>query len=47
MRAGPHFRKMNGLGNEILVVDLRGRKDAITRQQARDVAGRPGLASTR
>jgi len=44
MRAGPHFRKMNGLGNEILVVDLRGRKDAMSGGTARDVAGRPGLA---
>ncbi len=44
MRAGPHFRKMNGLGNEILVVDLRGRRDAMSGSTARDVAGRPGLA---
>jgi len=44
MRAGPPFRKMNGLGNEILVVDLRGRKDTMTSAVARDVAGRPQLA---
>ena len=44
MRAGPTFHKMNGLGNEILVVDLRGRKEAMTGAAARDIAGRPGLA---
>jgi diaminopimelate epimerase len=44
MRAGPHFHKMNGLGNEILVVDMRGRKEAMSGNVARDVAGRPGLA---
>lgn len=44
MSAGPSFRKMNGLGNEILVVDLRGRKQAITPDAARDIAGRPQLA---
>jgi diaminopimelate epimerase len=35
------FRKMNGLGNEILVVDVRGRKDAIGPAAARAAAGRP------
>jgi diaminopimelate epimerase len=35
------FRKMNGLGNEIVVVDLRGRKGAISPPVARAVAGRP------
>lgn len=44
MRAGPHFHKMNGLGNEILVVDLRGRRETMSGNMARDVAGRPGLA---
>ena len=44
MRAGPTFHKMNGLGNEILVVDLRGRREAITATAARDIAGQPGLA---
>jgi diaminopimelate epimerase len=44
MRDGPHFHKMNGLGNEILVVDMRGRKDAMSGSVARDVAERPGLA---
>ena len=44
MSAGPTFHKMNGLGNEILVVDLRGRREAMTAAAARDVAGQPGLA---
>ena len=44
MSAGPSFRKMNGLGNEILVVDLRGRQQAMTPAAARDIAGRPQLA---
>src|SRR5204862_8336750 len=35
------FRKMNGLGNEIVVVDLRGRKEAFTAAGAHAVAGRP------
>jgi diaminopimelate epimerase len=43
MAAGPRFRKMNGLGNEILVVDLRGRKDAMTPDLAREVSRRPQL----
>jgi diaminopimelate epimerase len=41
MSAALPFRKMNGLGNEIVVVDLRGRKDAITAASARAVAERP------
>jgi diaminopimelate epimerase len=41
MSAALPFRKMNGLGNEIVVVDLRGRKDAITTASARAVAQRP------
>ena len=44
MSAGPNFLKMNGLGNEILVVDLRGRKEAMTAAAARDIAQRPKLA---
>lgn len=44
MRDGPRFHKMNGLGNEILVVDMRGRKDAMSGTMAREVAERPGLA---
>jgi diaminopimelate epimerase len=35
------FRKMNGLGNEIVVVDLRGRKEAFTPAAAHTVAERP------
>ena len=35
------FRKMNGLGNEIVVVDLRGRKEAFTTAAAHAVAERP------
>ena len=35
------FRKMNGLGNEIVVVDLRGRKEVFTPAAARAVAERP------
>ncbi len=44
MPAALPFRKMNGLGNEIVVVDLRGRKDAISPAVARAVAGRPAVA---
>jgi diaminopimelate epimerase len=35
------FRKMNGLGNEIVVVDLRGRKEVFTAAAARAVATQP------
>jgi diaminopimelate epimerase len=35
------FRKMNGIGNEILVVDLRGSGLVFTRDQARAIAARP------
>ncbi|MBC8130875.1 MAG: diaminopimelate epimerase, partial [Rhizobiaceae bacterium] len=34
------FARMNGLGNEIIVVDLRGRKDRILPQSAVTLAGR-------
>jgi diaminopimelate epimerase len=44
MSAGPTFHKMNGLGNEILVVDLRGRREAMTAAAARDIAQQPNLA---
>jgi diaminopimelate epimerase len=41
-RAQPlSFRKMNGLGNEILVVDLRGSKRVVTADEARTVAADP------
>jgi diaminopimelate epimerase len=33
------FVKMNGIGNEIVVVDMRARPDAITPEDARAVAG--------
>ncbi|WP_454288887.1 diaminopimelate epimerase [Rhizobium arsenicireducens] len=35
------FAKMNGLGNKILVVDMRGRKDKVTPQAAIALASRP------
>jgi diaminopimelate epimerase len=36
------FRKMNGLGNEIVVVDLRGTNRVLSAETARAIAGRPG-----
>lgn len=39
-RNGVPFARMNGLGNEILVADLRGRADRITPEAARALAGR-------
>jgi diaminopimelate epimerase len=42
MRTVIPFRKMNGLGNEILVVDLRGSKHVLTPELARGIAERPG-----
>jgi diaminopimelate epimerase len=38
------FRKMNGLGNEILIVDLRASQTVLTAEQAQDIASVPGLA---
>ena len=35
------FRKMNGLGNEIVVVDLRGQRRILTAQEARAIAEGP------
>lgn len=35
------FRKMNGIGNEILVVDLRGQSDRLTPGAVRAIAGEP------
>jgi diaminopimelate epimerase len=35
------FLKMNGLGNEIVVLDLRGSRDIVTAAQARAIAARP------
>ena len=34
------FRKMNGLGNEILVVDLRGRAKSFSEAEVKNLAGR-------
>ena len=41
MSSGIPFRKMNGLGNEIVVVDLRGSRTYSTPAQARAIAARP------
>jgi diaminopimelate epimerase len=41
MSAPLPFTKMNGLGNEIVVVDLRGRKEVFSAAAARAVAERP------
>lgn len=38
------FRKMNGLGNEILVVDLRAVNKVLSAEDAAALARRPGLA---
>ena len=35
------FRKMNGLGNEIVVIDLRGQKRILTEAEARSIAEAP------
>lgn len=36
------FRKMNGLGNEIVAVDLRGSRRVLDAAEARAIAARPG-----
>jgi diaminopimelate epimerase len=41
MSQGIRFRKMNGLGNEIVVVDLRGGRRLFRAETARAVAARP------
>src|SRR6218665_2298987 len=41
MSATVEFARMNGLGNKILVVDIRGRKDAVTPQAAVALAADP------
>jgi diaminopimelate epimerase len=41
MSAAIPFRKMNGLGNEIVMVDLRGCQRVFTPAQARSIAARP------
>lgn len=38
------FVKMNGIGNEIIVLDLRGAAISVSPQEARDIAAAPGLA---
>jgi diaminopimelate epimerase len=40
--ANRRFLKMNGLGNEIVVVDLRGSQSRISAEEARAVAADPG-----
>lgn len=42
--AGRPFAKMNGLGNEIVVVDLRGTTISVTPQEARSIHAAKGLA---
>ena len=41
MSTGIPFRKMNGLGNEIVVVDLRGSRRVLDAGEARAIAARP------
>src|SRR6185503_9146757 len=41
MSTGIPFRKMNGLGNEIVVVDLRGSRRVLEAGEARAIAARP------
>lgn len=42
MTAAPlPFRKMNGLGNEIVVVDLRGKPDPLTPERVKAIGARP------
>ena len=38
------FAKMNGLGNQILVVDMRGRDDSVTPEAAVALAADPSTA---
>ncbi len=38
------FAKMNGIGNEIVVVDLRDASGAVTPQEARAIASPAGRA---
>jgi len=41
MSKGIPFRKMNGLGNEIVMVDLRGSRRVFAAAEARAIAGQP------
>ena len=38
---GHSFLKMNGLGNEIVVLDLRGKRHVVTPAEARAIAAAP------
>lgn len=42
--AGRPLAKMNGVGNAIVVLDLRGCDSVVTSQEARAIAAAPGLA---
>lgn len=42
MTGGPSFTKMNGIGNEIVVLDLRDRPERVTAEAARAIAALPG-----
>ncbi len=44
MQTRTQFAKMNGLGNQILVVDMRGRKDKVTPEAAVALAADPETA---
>lgn len=44
MTTNAPFAKMNGLGNKILVVDMRGRKDVVTPEAAVALASNPETA---
>jgi len=41
MSAGLPFHKMNGLGNEIVIVDLRGSTRQLEQEEVRSIAARP------
>ena len=41
MEERPHFAKMNGLGNEIIVADMRGRAGRVSPAAARARAADP------
>ena len=45
--ANHSFAKMNGIGNEIVVVDLRDQPAAVTAEEARAVASPAGEATAR
>ena len=41
------FAKMNGIGNEIVVVDLRDKNATVSAEEARAVASPAGIPMTR